>query len=213
MRNVLILLISVICIVGCMDIGKYDNPEYGTLDIRKIESSQDINGYPCKKGKVTFYENDSLMNFVLYEDFVINNDMIPADSDITMYWNGKPEFIYLSKETEIQGYIPTAKRIAYWHVSFYNNGKLHLFSLKDDTHIAGVPCQKGDDLRLFPNGDLWECTLSEDFEIEGKKFSSGAHLIFDEKGQVYNFSLSRYNEIKDRLKIHEFTKRFYSNKL
>jgi len=129
-----------------------------------------------------------------------------------MYWNGKPEFIFLSKDTEIQGYTPKRKRFAHWHVSFYNSGSLSLFSLQNDIEIEGVPCSKDADLRLFPDGRLWECTLSKDFEIEGKLNKTGTHLIFDESGKAYNYSVDKYFEISYGLNIDEFTKRFYRNK-
>ena len=210
MKITLKLLLVIFLFVSCNNIGSYNNPVYGTLHTKRLNNPEKIYGYPCKNGEVTFYDNDSLMYFVLYEDYKINNEIIPAESRITMYWNGKPEFIYLSKNTEIQGYNPRRKSSSHWHVSFYNDGSLQQFSLQNDIEIDGIPCRKNEDLILFPDGRLWVFTLFKEFKRDNRLYEKGSHLIFDENGKVHEYSHKLYKEIGNRLNMHKYTKRFYS---
>lgn len=195
-----------------------------------LKKSKIFQSYPCKRGQVVFYENGKLFRFCLAEpmiiqsypckeevildtlgklgrfmlakDHIIASHLIPAESEIVIDFEKRKKHIYISRDTEIQGYLVRTKIGLFGGipVTIGNDGSLFLFYMVNETDIDGIPCSNGL-ISLFPDGKLLTCNLSKDFEIDDRLFLKGTHMIFEENGKAHEFSQSLNSAILRRLNL------------
>jgi len=195
-----------------------------------LKKSKIIQSYPCKRGQVVFHENGKLYKFCLAEssviqsypckeevlldtlgilvwfelaeDHIVDGHLIPEGSAIEIDVRNNKKHINLSRDTEIQGYLVRTK-IGFLNsipVTIANNGSLLGFYMVNETEIDGIPCRNGL-ISLYPDGHLFICNLSKDFEIDGRLFIKGTHMIFEENGKAHEFSHSLNTAIRNRLNL------------
>lgn len=154
--------------------------------IGRLSEDTTIQGYPCKKGWVHFYNNQDLKSFTLERPMKINNIEIPASTWVTLNEKGALILCAFPCDMEIQGHMCRGtggpKGV---QVSFYENGALKIFFSPETVVIQGVPCKGGvfNYIELHENGDLKACTLSGNTVINGVQYDKGERVRFDEKGR------------------------------
>lgn len=145
-----------------------------------------INECPCAADWVHFTRDWELKLFRLGADKTINNYpyktgtwiRIGSDNCVTCVFPG---------DTFVQGYLCRGgggvKGIS---TSFYQSGKLHYFFPPDNIRIGDVYCKCNslNNIGLYENGNLKECTLAQEKSFNGVIFSSGSRIFFDENGNV-----------------------------
>jgi hypothetical protein len=189
---------------------RWDLPESSRLYDYLVKEIVEINNIPCK-GNVTLDTLGNLYGFVFGRDYPINGTLLPTGSRYETILGSdakmKGYMITLSEECEVQGYLVRHKGsfLEDYHIDFYNDGSLRYFKPVTNIKIGGIPCKGGrtnSDISLYPDGSLWVCYLSDNFEIEGKNRHEGSQLIFDESGKVHEYSKKLYLEIMKRLNIY-----------
>lgn len=155
-----------------------------------LKDPQVINGYPVKDGIQMAYDGTKML-FVLAEDYIINDDLIPADSRLRMYSKGKPLAYDLSQSTWIQGYHVGTEKI-YGNgssIEFYeHNGHIKWFMPETNNIINRIPCLANKSIKLYSSGEVHVCTLSEELEYKGKTYPVNSILLFDVNGNVNQVS-------------------------
>lgn len=163
-----------------------------TTSITIVEST-DIQGYPCAKGTVSFYDEGRLRACKVARDTPFGEAVVPAGSGIHLLLNGSPSFVFLQRNTVIGGYTCRGRDTDYM-TTFYPNGKLKICWLASDQVIQGVPCRKaslfvdvfgvGEGTRFYDTGHLKSCRLASEFAIEEKHFNKGERVFLDLDGKL-----------------------------
>lgn len=65
-------------------------------------------------------------------------------------------------------------------ISFYQNGKLHYFYSDEDVLIGEILCKRNifNNISLYENGNLKECTLALDKQITNIHFKKSTRILF-----------------------------------
>lgn len=185
-------------------------PELGTFYVYNFEEPKIIQSYPCK-GRFTVDSKGEIDSFTLSEDHELNGTILPESTLYTaMYNEANKKCGYLIRPTKdimIQGYLVRHRGTLLndYTTQFYNDGKLRSFLPVDNIEIDGIPCKGGgrkSDTWLYPDGSLWICYLSKDFEIDGKLFQKESRLFFDENGKAFEYLKHLHVEMMNRLKIY-----------
>lgn len=157
-----------------------------------------VQSYPCT-GRVSFDSAGSINHFTLSRDHEILGHMIPEYSIVDIY--DKDMAISLSRPTEIQGYLVPGGKYIYTPFSLDKSGNLIFFIPEENMVIDGIPCMGQRVVRLYPDGELWVCFLSREFEINGTLYPSGIQLLFDENGKAQEYSYELYEVIRKDLNL------------
>ena len=90
---IFILLISCRCADdgGMVHFGTFHHEKYFRVTVKYLKEQTTLQGYPCKRGKVRFHFNDSLLSFSSTAEIKLDHGSIPAGSRIYLYNNGIPE--------------------------------------------------------------------------------------------------------------------------
>ncbi|MFC2115157.1 tetratricopeptide repeat protein [Bacteroidota bacterium] len=208
---IIILMFSGACVMSACKTGNdesmreinfYEHRKYGKLRIVYLKKPGMIQSWPCKQGKVRFYDNGKLLSFTLSEDHLKNDGLIPEGSSITLYRNGNPEFIRLASDTRIQGQrILGNKRFSDLLTGFYGEGGLKQYRAVADTIIEGIPCSNQSEMVLYPDGQLMVCQLSKDFTQGKNFFPAGSKVVIIESRNIYDYSQDIHSSIQSRLKM------------
>lgn len=151
-----------------------------------LKSPEVIQTYPCQD-RFTVSHKGRLMGLQLSEDHIINEDLIPAGTKIRLYNPTSPHSFVLTRSARIQGFQASAEeplRGPGWHVSFYEDGSLEWFRPVNDTSINGIPCEANKCVKLYPDGSLHVCTVSEEFIYDENSYKKGSNLILNKKGKA-----------------------------
>ena len=204
----LILLIS--CKGGdkgrMIHLGTWDHEKYGTLHVKFLKKSKTLQNYPCKRGKVRFHNNGQILSFKTTGEVSLDQGMVPSGSRIYTYPGGKPEYVFLSTDTEFQGYKVSSKsRMLSWHLSLYCGGELMSFRSAVDLEIDGVPCSHKQGIELYPDGSLMSCHLSGATQLKGKdnNFPAGTRIMMDRDGPLHSYSFPQHEAVSRLLNIEE----------
>jgi hypothetical protein len=158
------------------------------ITIAKLQKPLRIDGFSCAAGWIHFSTEGRLKAFVLAETSEIQGNRIPKGSWIRLHPDQTLQFCSFPEETTIQGYVCDGG----WggsegvSTSFYPSGKLASFYMPKNAVIQGIPCQAGSfrPIFLYENGNLKQCTLSQDADIGGRNVTAGQTVVLDEGGQV-----------------------------
>ena len=153
--------------------------------VRKtLDSPAEVQGYPCAKGYAWFYPGGGLRACAVSRETSFGEVRVPAGSLIHLSADGKPAFVFLSRDAEILEYKCRGGGHDFMTV-LYPTGKLKLCWLSADQEIQGVPCMRagfiadvfggGVGTHFYENGALRTCKLSRDFEMGDKKYRRGEH--------------------------------------
>ena len=194
--------------IGDRVIKSYPNPVYGVLNKKFLKQDTVIYGYPCRAGKVMFYNNDSIMFFVLARDHMVNGSLIPGNSRVTMYYTGNPEFMFLSEESTIEGYrVSNRPKNKHWHAGFYNDGSLGQFMPAEEYQINGVPCQSQEWITLRPDGELFMCNIAIPVSVGDTILPAGTQVLRNGTGGVEAYSAARERELRESFGLDEQQRR------
>ena len=189
---------------GVMHFGTFYSDKYFRVNVKYLTSSTTIQGYPCKRGKVRFHYNDSLLSFRSTAEINLDHGSIPAGSRIYLYDNGSPENILLSADTEIQGYgISGKKSMQGYQLSFYNGGELWKFRPVSDVEIDGILCSCKHEIVLYPDGSLMTCFLAGEIQGGDHHFPAGTRLMLDKEGNMHPYTFPIHIAITRLMNIEE----------
>ena len=197
---VFLLVIVISCSYGQYTSWEYDK-KVNNIDFAKIryginnndtsviigflKNKTVIQGYPCGADWVQFNKNWELTLFRLDDKIVINNFGFPKNSWIRQ--NNDKLVCAFPNDTVIQEYLCRGsggpKGV---QTSIYPNGKLESFFTKDNIKIGEINCKGGvfNNIILYDNGLLKECTLSEDQIIKGISYKKGTRINIDLNGNI-----------------------------
>ena len=182
---------------GVIHYGTFHSNKYYRVTVKYLTASTTVQGYPCKRGKVRFHFNDSLLSFCSTADINLDHGSIPAGSRFYLYNNGRPENIYLSADTKIQGYgISGKKSMQGSQLSFYNGRELWKFRPVADVEIDGILCSYKDEIELYPDGSLMNCHLAGDIQ-------AGTRILLDKEGNMHPYSFPIQVAITRLMNIEE----------
>lgn len=144
-----------------------------------------IEGYPCADDWVHFNKDWKLTLFRLDENTVINYFEFPKDSWILR--NGDKLVCVFPNDTVIQEYLcrgdggPNGMQ-----TSFYPNGRLESFFSKENIRIGEINCRGSlsNNIILYDNGLLKECTLAKNQIIKGISYKKGTRINIDLDGNI-----------------------------
>lgn len=176
---------------GMVHFGTFSNYKYSRVTVKYLKEPSILQGHPCRRGKVRFHFNDSLLSFRSSADIQLDGGIIPAGSRIYLYDNGMPEYVWLSGDTEIKGYqISSRKRMQGSQLSFYSGGELWKFRPVTDVEIDGIWCSHDKGIELYPDGSLLSCHLARDVQERDQHFTAGTRILKDEDGLTHPYSFS-----------------------
>ena len=189
---------------GMVHFGTFHSSKYFRVTVKHLAQSSSIQGYPCKRGKVRFHFNDSLLSFRAAEEIRLDGGIIPAESRIYLYNNGRPENIYLSANAVIQGYeISSKKRMQGAHLGFYADGTLRKFWPANNVEIENIPCSHMHEIELYPDGSLLHGHLAGEFQEGTHRFPVGSHILRDMGGNLHPYSFPIQVAITRLMNIEE----------
>jgi len=170
-----VIFAVMLCALGCAG-GEASRPQ----STRKtLDSSVQIQGYPCDKGYAWFYADGRLERCSVSRETAFGEVQVPARSIINLQQDGKPQFVLLSHDTSLLGYAckgggPLGPGEGA-STAFYPSGKLKVCWLASDQIVQGTPCKAaggfftavfhhgGFDTEFYESGKLKSCTLSKDY--------------------------------------------------
>ena len=190
---------------GMVHFGTFQHEKYFRITVKYLKESTTIQGYPCKRGKVRFHFNDSLMSFRSTDEISLDHGSIPAGSRFYMYYTGTPEYILLSAGTEIQGYkISSRNSMLQCQLRFYNGGELWRFRPAADVEIDGIHCSHKQAVELYPDGSLMSCFLARDVQGMDHHFPAGSRILMSEEGIMQPYSFPIQMAITRLMNIDEY---------
>jgi hypothetical protein len=142
------------------------------LQRKTLAQSTQTQGYECAKGYAWFYANGRLKECAVARDTNFGVARAPAGSWINLTRDGKPDFLFLVRDTNILGYQcrggnrllgPTEGA----KTGFYPSGKLKYCWLTDDREVQGVPCAGSSmfsgksEVDFYEDGRLKGCKLAK----------------------------------------------------
>ena len=184
------------------------------LPLRNIKLSDDliyaellettyIDGILCASEWVGLTSSGQLSQCTLAEDTVIDGNLIPKNTEIDLDDELKLKYAYFLEDTEIQGYLlhnrygrrpGGALTISAW---FYPDGRLQGFYSRSNVMVQEIPCRKiynglfaHTPIQLHENGNLRNCTLSRDAEIDGQIIPPGITVTLSEDGKISKLDYS-----------------------
>ena len=188
-----------------VELNRYHHRDFGVIQVCYLKQPLDIQSWPCKKGKIRYYENGKLFSFSLDRDHLLQGDSIPRGSRITLFRNGNPKFIGLSAPSRIQAHRVAGGRFFSSRLTtFYRDGSLKSFRPAGNIRVEEVPCSEHRDIELYPDGQLMVCRLHEDYSSYSDLFPAGSMLLFDEKRKVHNYSSEIHAAIRSKFDIEKY---------
>lgn len=199
--NILFLSVSIavsLCLYGCKN-WEYDVVKNG-VHFTKIHQSNNgtntgymsnsntIQGYPCEKGWIHFKKDGLLQSCQLSINFFFKGTLIPAHTWLHFpYPDNQSGYICsFPNNYEVQGYTCGGSGgYKGTHTRFYENGKLRSFFPPEDITIDGIPCESSlfASVNLYKNGNIKNCKLAEDYQVNGKIYKNGTTIEFSETGE------------------------------
>ena len=184
--------------------GTFSNYKYFRVTVKYLKEPAILQGYPCMRGKVRFHFNDSLLSFRSSADIRLDGGIIPAGSRIYLYNNGRPENVWLSGDTEIQGYtIASRKGMKGNLLGFYTGGELRKFRPVTDLEIDGIHCSHKEYIELYPDGRLMCCQVARDVHEMDQYFPAGTRILKDENGHTHPYSFPIHEATVKLMNIQE----------
>jgi len=172
-RNVLLVLLA--CGLPCLA-QSGPRPQVARCT---VASAQEIQGYPCAKGYAWFYADGRLDQCTVSRDTPFGEATVPEGSIIVLRSDGKPHYVFLSRDAQIAGYRGMGGG---WlgpgegaMTAFYPSGKLKSIYLVGNQTVQGVPCRGGqwgiftdpigggNATVFYEDGKLRGCKLTKDF--------------------------------------------------
>jgi hypothetical protein len=156
-----------------------------TVIVGFLKSKTVIQGYPCGADWVQFSKDWELTLCRLDDKTVINNFGFPKNTWIRP--NNDKLICAFPNDTVIQGYLCRGsggpKGV---QTSLYPNGMLESFFSKGSIKIGDINCKADvfNNIFLYDNGLLKECTLSEKQRIKGILYKKGTRIVIDLEGNV-----------------------------
>jgi hypothetical protein len=154
------------------------------LQRKTLAQSTELQGYECAKGVAWFYADGRLKECAVARDTDFGVARAPAGSWINLTRDGRPDFLFLVRDTNILGYAclggnrllgPTEGAMT----GFYPSGKLKYCWLTADREVQGVACAGSgmfsgkSEVDFYEDGRLKGCKLAKDYGSlkAGERFS------------------------------------------
>lgn len=158
-----------------------------------LDAPRTIEGYPCDRGYAWFFDDGRLSSCKVSVETGFGELRVPKASMIHLTPAGKPLFVFLGRDSIVRGMTCRGGGHSYM-TAMYPSGKLRVCWLAGDQEVAGVPCGGasfftdvfggGAGTVFHENGRLKTCRLSKDQTVQGRRFASGDHPVFDENGKL-----------------------------
>ncbi len=162
-------------------------PESGLISGYLAEDTE-IQGFPCKKGYIWFYENWDIEEVRLCAPYEFNNLIIPEGTWIRLYRSENINVCFFLYDVEVEGYVCRGGSMQREGVmiTFHENGRLKCFFPREDTIVDGILCSLSlfHGINLHDNGRLKSCKLAEDTIINGEKYKEKTKMKFDSDGNI-----------------------------
>ena len=147
-----------------------------------------IQGYPCKKGFVSFNSDWSLSELTLSQSFEFNHFTMPAETYIVFGRTKHIQSCNFPRDVKVQGHLCRGGRGGPEGVvtSFYENGYLKSFFSRNDIEIDGILCKGSlfNIIGLHDNGRLSQCNLAKTTTIDGTEYNEKSKINLDREGNV-----------------------------
>lgn len=170
--------------------------KHGQLWSGILKEPMMVQSYPCT-GRVIFDSAGFVYEFILSKDHNIHGHLLPQYSIINIEGNTKR--VNSSEPLDIQGYHIAGGTLIFTSFTIDTSGNLISFFTEDDIEIDGIPCRGMRGIQLYPDGRLWVCFLSGEYESGGTIYPPDTYLLIDENGKVQEYSHELYMDIRKRL--------------
>lgn len=138
---------------------------------RNLIQPTQVQGYSCAPGPAWFYADGRLHSCTLAAEAHFGEADAPERSWIRLTPTGEPEFLVVSRDTQISGVVCRGGRSAEGYTTaFYPSGRLKGCWLAGDQNVQGIPCMGATFLRsafrrdvcaiFYEDGRLKSCRLS-----------------------------------------------------
>jgi hypothetical protein len=161
---------------------------------RELKTVTEIQGFSCAARYAWFFTDGTLSSCFVSRETKFGKIVIPENSMILLSREGAPRFVFLSRETNLNGYPCRGGPAHDYNVALYPGGELKTCWLAEDHVVDDVPCMRagffadvfggGVETDLHPNGRLQGCKVSRDFTYQGRAFRRGDHIRLDSEGKV-----------------------------
>jgi hypothetical protein len=169
---------------------------HGQLWSGILKEPMTVQSYPCI-GRVRFDSAGRINHFRLSRDFGIRGHMIPENSIVEVYGNIMQ--IVPSRPVEIQDYLIPGSEYINNFFTLDQHGHLIQFFPEEDIEVNGILCMGLRNVQMYPDGRLWVCFLAKDIKADGVIYPEGTYVLFDENGNLQEFSGELYEEIRKGL--------------
>ena len=169
----------------------------GDFVIARLLNTTLIDGFRCAAGWARLTWSGQLSQCTLAEDTVIQDNLIPKNTDIELDEKLNIKSCFFPEDTEIHGYLVHNRSAGrpggelYVGARFYHNGRLQGFYSPYNVTIQGIPCRKiyagfftATPIQFHENGNLRSCTLSRDAVIDGRSISAGREVTLSEDRKI-----------------------------
>jgi len=188
-----------------VELNRYDHRGFGTIRVCYLKQPLEIQSWPCKRGKIRYYDDGRLLSFKLERDHLLQGDSIPRGSGFTLFRSGNPKFLRLSKPARIQGHqVAGGSFFSSRLTTYYGDGSLKSFHPAGNISVEGITCSEQRDIELYPDGQIMVCRLNEDYSLHGDIFPAGSMLLFDEHRKVYTYSSEMHAAIHSQFDMEKY---------
>lgn len=195
--------IATIVVLALLEIGVPRSLEAQVqFERRRLPATVVIDGITCAatgRAFAEFYPSGRLAECPLAADTVLSGQALAKGTWVGFTEDGHLRNGWLSRDTQLSGYVCRGTGYKGFRVLFYASGSLRLCFLPADTEIAGVPCMRGtfwtevrgggkSAVSFRENGSLERCQAARAFTRDGTDVRKWDVVILDEKGRLVELS-------------------------
>jgi hypothetical protein len=171
----------------------------GVKKVRLFEPTL-LNGVLCEKTDgfldrrtATLHGSGSLESCALAQPTEVHGHTLPAGTWIHLRENGSLNYVWLGRNTVVQGHECRGSGYGSWQTTFHANGTLRTCWLVAPEVIDGIPCRhasfwgeiRGNTSAVFhDNGMLRSCQAAESFVRDGRNIHRGERVLVNQAGTI-----------------------------
>ena len=105
-----------------------------------LAEDTEIDGWPCRRGFVSFYADWRLDECHLSREYERNGIVMPQGTRVFPDKRGNPGVCMFPHDVDIQGFSCRGNRMGGFMTAFYPTGQLHWFYTREPVTVNGVTC-------------------------------------------------------------------------